>query len=303
MADFTKPNPVRESTDSLRSIALLLLLTAGLFFGLRDLPPTLTPHVFSHTAKQSAPTSPASMNLIERPLFSALTFVQSRLVANRPGSWGWAIILLTLAINLLLLPTRIASMRSGVKMQRIQPQITAIKSRYTGIKLTDPRHTQMTAEIAALQKEHGINIFGGCLPLLLQMPLLLAFFGMLRKAPPLHGAGWLWLHDLSASDPYHVLPILMVVFQLLVQWSTPSPGADASQQKITACVMTIGFGYVSWHYAAGVALYALTGSLFSLVTQAAMNRTSGGREMKALSNSTRHATLKKVSMEEGDRRK
>ena len=284
MAECSSPNrnPVRESTESLRSFVLFLLLAAGVFLGLRHFTPTAAPtQVNIHTPKQATPAPSTTLNLIERPLFSALAFVQSHLVANRPGSWGWAIILVTLGLNLLLLPTRIASMLSGVKMQRIQPEIAAIKARYKDVKLNDPRHTEMTAEIASLQKDHGVNLFGGCLPLILQMPLLLAFFGMLRKAPPLHGANWLWLHDLSASDPLHVLPILMVVLQLLVQWSTPSPGIDARQQKITSCLMTLGFGYVSWHYASVVALYALTGSLFSLATQAAMNRTTLGREGKA----------------------
>ena len=181
-----------------------------------------------------------------------------------------------------MLPLRIASMRSGVKMQRIQPDIEAIKARYKNVKLTDTRHNDMATEIAKLQKDNGVNMFGGCVPLLIQMPLLFAFFGMLRKAVALRGAEWLWLHDLSSADPHHILPILMIVFQLLVQLYTPSPGSDARQQKIMACLMTVGFGYVSWHYASGLALYALTGSLLSIAIQAAMNRSALGREMRAL---------------------
>jgi YidC/Oxa1 family membrane protein insertase len=139
----------------------------------------------------------------------------------------------------------------------------------------------MAAEIAKLQKNNGVNMFGGCVPLLIQMPLLFAFFGMLRKAVALRGAEWLWLHDLASADPYHILPILMVVFQVLVQLYTPSPGSDPRQQKMVACLMTIGFGYVSWHYASGLALYALTGSLLSIAAQAVMNRSPLGREMRA----------------------
>jgi YidC/Oxa1 family membrane protein insertase len=222
------------------------------------------------------------MNVVEQKLFVALAFLQSHVVANRAGSWGWAIVLLTIGMNLLMLPLRIASMRSGVKMQRIQPDIKAIKARYKNIKLTDPRHNDMAAEIVKLQKDKGVTMFGGCVPLLIQMPLLFAFFGMLRKAVALSGAGWLWLHDLSSADPHHILPILMCVFQLLTQLYTPSPGSDAGQQKIVACLMTVGFGYVSWHYASGLALYALTGSLLSIAIRAAMNRSALGREMKAL---------------------
>ena len=158
-------------------------------------------------------------------------------------------------------------------------------TRALNVKLTDPRHNDMAAEIAKLQKDNGVNMFGGCVPLLIQMPLLFAFFGMLRKAVALRGAEWLWLHDLSSADPYHILPILMVVFQLLVQLYTPSPGSDATQQKMVACLMTVGFGFVSWHYASGLALYALTGSLLSIATQAAMNRSALGRELKTLRTS------------------
>ena len=222
------------------------------------------------------------MNIFEQKLFLALAFIQSHLVAKRAGSWGWAIVLLTVGINLLLLPLRLRSMKSGVKMQRIQPAIKAIRARYKNVSLTDPRYNEMSAEIAQLQRDSGVNLWGGCLPLLLQMPLLLAFFGMLRKAPALHGAGWLWLHDLSSADPHHILPVLMTVSQLLVQLSTPSPGSDVRQQRIMACLTTVAFGYVSWHYASGLALYALTGSVLSLATQAVMNRSVLGREMRAI---------------------
>jgi YidC/Oxa1 family membrane protein insertase len=225
------------------------------------------------------------MNVLERELFVALVFVHAHVAANWTGSWGWAIVLLTCGINLLILPLRIASMRSGVKMQRIQPEINAIKARYKNVKLTDPRHNDMTAEIAKVQKDNDVNMFGGCVPLLIQMPLLFGFFGMLRKAVALRGAKWLWLQDLASADPYHILPILMVIFQLLVQLYTPSPGSDAPQQKMMACLMTVGFGYVSWHYASGVALYALTGSLLSIATQAAINCSALGREMKMLRRS------------------
>ncbi len=210
------------------------------------------------------------MNMFERALFKALSFLQINVTQHHAGSWGWAIVLLTVIVNVLLLPFRIVSMRNATKMKRIEPEINAIKARYQGIALSDPLRAEMSAEIAALQKENGINMFGGCLPLLVQMPLLWAFFGMLRNAGVLHGAEWLWLHDLSSSDPHHILPLLMVVSQLLVQLYSPSPGVDAKQQKTVAIVMTVTFGYVSWHYAAGVALYALTGSVFSIATQAVM---------------------------------
>jgi YidC/Oxa1 family membrane protein insertase len=278
MAEFR--NPGRENSEGRRSLVVLVIFLVCMFFGSRRFSATtgtgaVSPHtqeVRVEVAKRASPGASGSMNVVEQELFVALAFIHGHVVASWAGSWGWAIVLLTVGINLLMLPLRIASMRSGIKMQRIQPEIAAIKARYKNVTLTDPRHNDMAAEIAKLQKDNGVNMFGGCVPLLIQMPLLFAFFGMLRKAVALRGAEWLWLHDLSSTDPYHILPILMVVFQLLMQLYTPSPGSDMKQQKVMACLMTVGFGYVSWHYASGLALYALTGSLISIATQAAMNR-------------------------------
>lgn len=271
------------------SLVVLTILMACMFFGLRKFS-TVTRQPLSlgagadrtYVSKEASVANPKSMNIFEHKLFLALASIQSHLVAKRAGSWGWTIVLLTIGINLLLLPLRIASMKSGVKMQRLQPAIKKIRDRYKNVSLTDPRHNEMSAEIAQLQRDSGVNIWGGCVPLLLQMPLLLAFFGMLRKAPVLNGAGWLWLHDLSSADPHHVLPMLMSLSQLLVQLSTPSPGSDGRQKTIVACLTTVAFGYVGWHYASGLALYALTESVVSLLTQAVMNRSPLGREMRAL---------------------
>jgi len=275
MAEFKDP----RQENGVRLFVILLVFAAGMFFSFQLLPAQLGQRhqVPEKPTLVAAPPAPVSMNIIERELFVVLAFVQSHVATSWEGSWGWAIVLLTVGVNLLILPLRISSMRSGLKMQRIRPDIEAIKARYKGVKLTDPRHNDMAAEIAKLQKDNGINVFGGCIPLLIQMPLLFAFFGMLRKAVTLRGAEWLWLHDLSTADPHHILPILMVVFQLLMQWYMPSPGVDAKQQKVMACMMTIGFGYVSWHYASGLALYALTGSIFSIATQAVINLSPWGK--------------------------
>ncbi|WP_263415934.1 membrane protein insertase YidC [Terriglobus albidus] len=280
MAEFKNPRQ-----DNGVRLYIVLVFIAAMFFSFQRRPAPITQRQQAPDNKRTeevASPAPVSMNLVEQELFIVLAFVQSHVAAGWDGSWGWAIVLLTGGVNLLILPLRISSMRSGFKMRRIQPEIENIKARYKGVKLTDPRHNDMAAEIAKLQKDNGIHVFGGCIPLLLQMPLLFAFFGMLRKAAALHGAGWLWLHDLSSADPYHILPILMVVFQLLMQWYTPSPGVDAKQQKTMACLMTIGFGYVSWHYASGLALYALTGSIFSIATQAVINLSPLGKEMGGL---------------------
>jgi len=218
---------------------------------------------------------------IGKYLFLALQFIHSAIV-GWPGSWGWAIVFLTILINLAILPLRIKTMQSGLKMQRIQPQMDAIKERYKKYKATDPKRNEMNVEIMKLQKDNGVNMFGGCIPTLIQMPLLFAFFTMLRSVVELRQAHWLWLPDLSSADPYHILPIVMVVSQFLMQFYTPSPGVDPQQQKMMAFMMPAVSGYFTWNYASGLALYWTVGNLISIIQQSVMNRTSLGREMREI---------------------
>jgi YidC/Oxa1 family membrane protein insertase len=200
----------------------------------------------------------------------------------RNFSWGWAIVLFTVFINLLLLPLRIQGMRSMLKMQRIQPQLDAIKAKYKNPKPTDPRMAEMNAEIMATQKANGVSMFGGCIPSLIQLPLLLAFFTMMTKVVELRQAHFFWLPDLSSADPYHILPIFMVITSFLVQFYTPSPGVDPQQQKMMAFMMPAFSGYMTWSYAAGLGLYWNVGNLIMIAQQAIMNRTSMGREMREI---------------------
>jgi YidC/Oxa1 family membrane protein insertase len=215
-------------------------------------------------------------------LFLALRFIHEHIVANWPGSWGWSIVLLTVLVNLVILPFRVKTMQSALKMQRIQPQMDAIKERYKKYKVTDPKRNEMNAEVMQLQKDNGVNMFGGCIPTLITLPLLFAFFGMLPKVVELRQAHWYWLPDLTAADPYHILPILMVVSQFLVQFYTPSPGVDPQQQKMMAFMMPAFSGYMTWNYASGLALYWSVGNLIGIAQQAIMNRTSLGREMREI---------------------
>jgi YidC/Oxa1 family membrane protein insertase len=215
---------------------------------------------------------------IGKYLFLSLQFIHSHITK----SWGWAIVLLTVLINLLILPLRVKTMQSGLKMQRIQPQMDAIKERYKKYKATDPKRNEMNVEIMKLQKDNGVNMFGGCIPTLIQMPLLFAFFSMLPKVVELRQAHWFWLPDLSSADPYHILPIVMIVSQFLVQFYTPSPGVDPQQQKMMAFMMPAVSGYMTWNYASGLALYWTIGNLISIIQQSVMNRTSLGREMREI---------------------
>jgi len=215
---------------------------------------------------------------IGKYLFLALQFIHAHIAPN----WGWSIVILTVLINLLILPLRVKTMQSGLKMQRIQPQMDAIKEKYKKYKVTDPKRNEMNAEIVKLQKDNGVNMFGGCIPTLIQLPLLFAFFGMLPKVVELRHAHWFWLPDLTAADPYHILPIVMVISQFLVQFYTPSPGVDPQQQKMMAFMMPAFSGYMTWNYASGLALYWSVGNLIGIIQQAVMNRTSLGREMREI---------------------
>jgi YidC/Oxa1 family membrane protein insertase len=215
---------------------------------------------------------------IGKYLFIALQFIHLHIVSN----WGWAIILLTLAINVLLLPLRVKTMQSGLKMQRIQPQMDAIKERYKKYKINDPKRNEMNAEIMKLQKDNGVNMFGGCIPTLVQLPLLFAFYSMLPRVVELRHAHWLWLPDLTAADPYYILPVVMVISQFLMQYYTPSPGVDPQQQKMMAFMMPLVTGYFVLTYASGLGLYWAVGNFFGIAQQWVMNRTSLGREMREI---------------------
>jgi YidC/Oxa1 family membrane protein insertase len=235
-----------------------------------------------HAANPSVTLQPlldfGFFGIIGKYLFLALRFFHEHVTAN----WGWDIIWLTILINLVILPLRIKTMQSGLKMQRIQPQMDEIKKKYASYKVTDPKRADMNAEIMQLQKDNGVNMFGGCIPTLIQMPLLFAFFGMLPKVVELRHAHWAWLPDLSAADPYHILPIFMGVSMFLVQFYTPSPGVDPAQQKMMAFMMPAFSFYMTWNYASGLALYWSIGNVISIATQMIMNRTSVGKEMREI---------------------
>jgi len=219
---------------------------------------------------------------IGKYLFLSLQFIHNHLVSSWSGSWGWSIIILTVLINILMLPFRIKTMQNGLKMQRIQPQMNEIKEKYKKYKATDPKRNEMNVEIMKLQKDNGVNMFGGCIPTLITLPLLYAFFTMLPRVVELRQAHWLWLPDLQSPDPWHILPIAMVLSQFLVQFYTPSPGVDPQQQKMMAFMMPAISGYFTWTYGSGLALYWAVGNLISIAQQAVMNRTSLGREMREI---------------------
>jgi YidC/Oxa1 family membrane protein insertase len=215
--------------------------------------------------------------IIARPLFLWLKWTYGWI-----HNWGWAIVLQTLIINLALLPLRISSMKSALKMQKVAPQIKAIQEKYKKYSMRDPRKQEMNQEVSALYKAEGVNPVGGCLPMVIQMPFLFAYYSMLGAALDLRQAPWLWIHDLSSPDPWHLLPIGIIITMLLTQRMTPQPGMDPSQQKMMTLMMPLMLGVISWNLAAGLCLYWSEGNLIALAQQAIMNRTSLGREMREI---------------------
>jgi len=216
--------------------------------------------------------------IIARPLFLWLKWTYNHLVPN----WGWAIVIQTLIINLALMPLRISQMKSMLKMQRVAPQIKSIQEKYKKYSMRDPRKAAMNEEIAALYKKEVVNPAGGCLPLVIQMPFLFAYYAMLGVALDLRHAHWLWIRDLSSPDPWHLLPIGIIITMLLMQRMTPQAGMDPAQQKMMNLMMPVMLGVISWNLAAGLCLYWSEGNLIGMVQQAVINRTTLGRDMREM---------------------
>ncbi|MBV9073715.1 MAG: membrane protein insertase YidC [Acidobacteria bacterium] len=230
-----------------------------------------------------APNGPSLEKLVDfgtfsffaKPLFLWLRWTYEHWTAN----YGWAILILTVIINVALLPLRISSIKSAMRMQKLQPQVTAINDKYKRYKLTDPRQADKNRELQDLYKREGVNPLGGCLPNLLQLPFLWAFYTMLGSAIELRHAQWFWIRDLSS--PSHLLTILFVITMFLTQQLTPQAGMDPAQQKMMQVVMPIMLGVFTWNLSAGLSLYWAAGNVIGIVQQLAFNRTKFGREMRA----------------------
>ena len=207
--------------------------------------------------------------VIARPLFVWLNWTHDHWTNN----YGWAIIIVTLIINLALFPLRLTSLKSARKMQRLQPQIQAINAKYKNIKINDPRKAEQNQEVMDLYKREGVNPVGGCLPMLIQLPFFYAFYRVLAVAIELRHAPWLWVPDLSSPEtlPIHLLPIILIATQFLTQRLTPAAGVDPNQQRMMM-MMPLLFGFMFYYANAGLVLYWLTGNLVGIAQQLIINR-------------------------------
>jgi YidC/Oxa1 family membrane protein insertase len=200
--------------------------------------------------------------IIAKPLLFALQWTH-RYVPN----WGWAIVVLTIVINIPLFPLKVSSWRSMKKMQKVAPEVQTIQNRYKKYSMNDPRKRKMNEEVMAVYNREGINPFGSCLPMLVQFPFLLAFYRMLGGVIELRHAPWFgWIHDLSVHDPYYVLPIVMTITMYLMQKMTPMATADPAQQKMMT-FMPLFMGFIFINLSSGLNLYYLTSNIVGIGQQ------------------------------------
>ncbi|MCX2830803.1 membrane protein insertase YidC [Microbulbifer thermotolerans] len=190
---------------------------------------------------------------IAKPLFGVLHFIQSHIASN----WGWAIILLTVFIKALLFPLSAAGTKSMARMRKFAPQMKKLQEQYK-----DNRQ-KLAEETMKLYRREKINPMGGCLPIMLQMPVFIALYWMLTETVELRHAPWIfWIHDLSAKDPYFILPALMGLSMWFMQKLNPQP-TDPTQARIMQLMPVMMTFFFLW-FPAGLVLYWIANNLITI---------------------------------------
>jgi len=209
------------------------------------------------------------LEFIADPLFHGLKWLHGYI-----PNWGWAIVVLTLVINILFLPLRISSYKTTLKMQRVAPEIKAIQEKYKKYKFNDPRKQEMQKETMAIYQREGINPVGGCLPMLIQMPLWIGLNRALSYAIEMRHATWLWVADLASKDPYYALPVLMGLSMYLGTKMTPMTATDPQQQAMMKVMpVTMAGMFMIMPISSGLAVYILTSGVVQIAQQWYLNRT------------------------------
>jgi len=206
------------------------------------------------------------LTVIAAPLFWTLEWL-FKLVHN----WGWAIILLTLLIKIVFYPLSVASYRSMAQMKKVQPRIQQLKERYKDDK------QKFQQAMMELYKSEKINPLGGCLPILIQIPVFIALYWVLLESVELRLAPWaLWIHDLSSPDPYFVLPVLMGATMLAQQWLNPQPLED--MQKKIMYILPVIFTVMFLFFPSGLVLYWVVQNFLSIAQQWSITRQIEGKK-------------------------
>ena len=205
------------------------------------------------------------LSVLARPLLLLLKFFHGWV-----GNWGISIILLTICVKVATLYWTTKSMRSMKAMSHLKPEMDRVREKYPDDK------TKQNEEMMKLYRVHKISPLGGCLPMLLQLPVWFALYRSLSVSAELFHAPFAYLKDLTAPDPYYVLPVLMVLL-MIVQTRVSPTAADSQQQKIMQWTMPAVLGVMSLIFAAGLAVYMLTNSILGILHQVYMNRTDPKR--------------------------
>ena len=299
----------REATINYRAVPLPSLVPDGdprdlMAFdlavpgGVTDLSFYLGPKDFDILEVASAPLVRSIdfgwLSVLVVPLHRSLKWVYGWV-----GNYGFAIIAVTILINLVIFPLRHKSVVSMRKMSEIQPEMKAIQERYAHLKATDPDKQKMNQEVMALYRDRGVNPVSGCLPMLLTMPVLFAFYRLLSMSIEIRGAPFvLWITDLSVHDPMYVTPVVMGASMLVQQRLTPSQ-ADPMQQRIMM-LMPIVFTFMFLWAPAGLVVYWLTSNLLGIGQQVVTNRIIGPPKVRVVRPpAERRVKTKKGSAKKG----
>jgi len=253
---------IKEDADELTSYFFLAVnYPQRAFIGPKDFDAL---RVFGHNAKK----------MIKFGFFgwiAEILLLSMKAIHKFIPNWGFSIIILTLIIKILFFPLTYSSTRSMSKMQEIQPKIKALRARYKKAKQDIAQRRKMNEEIMKLYKEHGINPAGGCLPILIQLPIFWGFFRLLIVSVEFrHSPFIFWINDLSVKDPFYVTPILMGITQFIYQKMTPTTG-DATQARMMM-FMPVIMTFFFMNFQSGLVLYWLTNNVIQIGQQYIMNR-------------------------------
>jgi YidC/Oxa1 family membrane protein insertase len=206
---------------------------------------------------------------IAEPLYYSLMWLHKYI-----SNYGWAIVAITIAINMVMFPLKVKSMRAMQKMQKVAPEVKAIQEKYKKYSMRDPRKADMNKEVMEVYSREGINPLGSCWPTLIQMPIWFGLYRMLANTIELRHTPWFgWIHDLSAHDPYFILPVVMAISMYFMQKMTPTPGMDPAQAKMMAITPLI-FGGMFALYPSGLSVYILTSNVVGIGQQWYLYRTA-----------------------------
>ena len=216
------------------------------------------------------------LTIISKPLFVVLSWIHDVI-----GNWGWSIIILTMLIKAVFFKLSETSYRSMARMRKLQPRMKELKERFS-----DDRE-KMNQELMGLYKTEKVNPLGGCLPIVVQIPVFIALYWMILETVELRQAPWiLWIHDLSSADPYYVLPIIMGITMLLQQRLNPAP-MDPIQKRVMS-MLPVVFTFFFLFFPAGLVLYWITNNSLSILQQWVITRrieagedTKGAKPAKA----------------------